>query len=283
MRRWLISWALFFTLADVMLCQRVQTADILSEKQTLTNQKSMSVVVDMVSLPGYDPASSIESMLRQIGITVQPYSERSPTYPLLRMSVESNILQQFQQVNYCATLEFVQLYRLGNGTNVSATTWSAKQHGLLPWNGLLDTSATAAGAGKAIATLVQGFLDDWREVNGGTSAQSGRAAEPSGRFDGVWRGTYSCTGGFGGGGTLVWVIHEVQPGTVQVQEQWSRFIMSGRVSYSGRVGGQGLDVKTRDMGGYEVRLVLSADGSTLNGQYIGHPNQCQTMTLQRAQ
>ncbi len=268
---------LLVTFANIPLCQRPQPVDIVTDKQTLSGQSRMAVAVDMVSLPGYNFRPDIENALRDAGITVLPSA-----FPLLRVVVTGTIVNRLQppQLNYRIALEFIQLLPLGTGKYAKATTWSSGHTGLVPWNGVMSSSEVVAAARKEAMTMLNDFLEDWREVNAGT-APPRQEAPMSHLFDGVWRGTYMCAGGFGGGGQSAWTIREVRPGRVEVEEQWFRFLR-GRNTYTGTINGRILEVKTNDMGGYSVSLKLSDDNSVLVGRYIDHPNQCQTITLRKA-
>jgi hypothetical protein len=271
--------AVLVAFADIALCQRAQT-DILTDKQTLANQPKMSVAVEMVSIPGYTFRPDVENALREAGITILPSTERAPVYPLMRVLVTGTVVNRLQppQLNYRIALEFVQLLPAGSGKYVKATTWSSNHTGLVPWNGYLSSSQVIGEVQKDAMGMVGDFVEDWREAN--STASSRPEAPMSHLFDGVWRGAYACTSGFGGGGQTTWTIREVRAGRVEVEEQWVRFI-SGRNTYTGTIAGRTMEVKTADLGGYAVNLTLSDDNTTLSGRYIGHPNQCTTITLRK--
>ena len=132
---------------------------------------------------------------------------------------------------------------------------------------------------RDVINMLGDFTSDWTDVNGGPSNQQAASAM-SRLFDGVWKGSYTCNSGFGGGGQTTWTIREVRANRVEVEEQWVRFL-TGRNSYAGTINRRTLDVRTEDLGGYSVTLSLSADGSTLQGRYVGHPNQCVAITLRK--
>jgi hypothetical protein len=265
--------------AGIAFCQRPQT-DIVADKQTLANQPRMAVAVDTISIPGFSFRADVENAVREAGITLLSSTDRAPSYPLLRAKVTGTIVNRLQppQLSYFIALEFVQLLPLGDGKYARATTWSSNHSGILPWNGIVSSSQVVDEVRKDVMSLLSDFVEDWREVN--SSASSAPAAPASHLFDGVWRGTYACTSGFGGGGQSTWTIREVRPGRVEVDEQWVRFL-SGHNSYTGTITGRTLEVKTNDLGGYSVNLTLSRDNATLAGKYVGHPNQCQTITLRK--
>jgi len=286
MKRTLTTPILLFALADVILCQRPQASQIEPDKQTLAGHGSMSVAVN-ISLPGFDFRSEVEQKLRETGITVLNSSDQQVAYPALRLSLEASLIQRFRppQLDYRIGLEFVQLFTLRTGRYAKAATWSANHSGLLPWNGIESATDVVSGVQKEALNLVDRFISDWRDVNSSAGQQQPEGGAPSGHFDGIWRGSYSCSGGFGGG-TTVWRIREVTPGNVQIVEQWTHFI-SGRNSYQGRITGRTLDVTTVEtsngMSAYSVRLTLAPDNSTLNGRYSGHPNHCDTVTLEKSE
>ena len=241
----------------------------------------MAVAIDMVSLPGYTFRPDVENALREAGITILPSTDRAPAFPMLRVGVTGTVVNRFQppQLSYHIGLELIQLLPFGTGKYVKATTWSSNRSGIVAWNGIISSSEVVEEVRKNAMTMLNDFLEDWREVNSG--AAPSRVEPPLSRlFDGVWRGSYSCTGGFGGGGQSTWTIREARPGRVEVVEQWVRFL-TGRNTYTGAINGDILEVRTNDMGGYSVTLRLSSDQSTLAGRYSGHPNQCQTITLRK--
>jgi hypothetical protein len=272
---------LLFGLAEIGFCQRPQTAAIVADKDTLRGHAAMAVAIDTTTNPSADLRPDIESRLRAGGITVLRQTPDPLTYPLLRVSIGGVTVQRVQQLNYHITLEFIQLFPSGDGTYLKATTWSSNHYGLTPWTGAFSAPQAETEIERDLMSLIGGFVDAWREANGQARPQAGPAPVFSGRFNGTWQGTYSCSRGSSGGQT-VWVIREVKAGSVEVQEQWTHFI-SGRNNYSGTIAGNNLDVKTKDMGGYEVKLTLSDDNRTLRGQYIGHPNYCETIVLRKSQ
>ncbi|MBZ5729114.1 MAG: hypothetical protein LAP87_29575 [Acidobacteriia bacterium] len=274
---------LLVALAAVVLCQRPQMAAVVAGKQTLVGRAAMAVAMDMASIPGYNFRPDVENRLREGGIAILRPTEDPPTYPLLRVGIDAAIVQKLQppQLNYHVALEFIQLIPLGDGKYLKATTWSSSHSALTPWNGILSGPQAVGEIQKDVMSLLDGFVEDWREVNGQTRPQSGSPPAVSGRFDGTWRGTYACSGGLGGGQT-VWVIREVKAGVIQVDEQWTHFI-TGRNVYSGTIAGRNLNVRTSNMGGYDVKLTLADDNVTLRGTYAGHPNHCDTINLRKSQ
>lgn len=269
-----------FAFAALGYSQGPQNSEILSEKQTLAQQSRMAVALEMISIRGYNFQADVEDALRQAGITVLPSNNRTPTYPLLRLAIGGTIANQLNppELNYRIHLQFIQLFQLSNNRYIRATTWSAVRSGLTPWNGVLLASQAIAAVQKDAMDVLNTFLDDWREANGAATAE---AVPASHLFDGIWRGTYSCAGMFGGIGQSTWTIHEVRPGKVEAGEQWSRFA-SGHYNYTGTISGRTLEVTTEE-GGYSVEFTISDDGTMLNGRYIGHPSQCQTVSLRKVQ
>jgi hypothetical protein len=259
-------------LACTGVCQRYQTAGLMTPKQTLAGQPSISVAVEMGSIPAsYSFQRDIENGLRQAGISVLPAN----AFPVLRFVVAGTVANQFQppQLNYRVTLDFVQVFA-ANGRTLKGSTWSAIHTGLTPWSGISSAPDLAAQARRDALSMLNDFLDDWREVNGVASSVALTRL-----FDGVWRGGYSCPNGTG---QSTWKIQEVRAGKVQADEQWVRFL-SGHNSYTGTINGRSLEVKTEDMGGYLIQFRLSDDGRSLSGRYVGHPNGCQTVSLRKAE
>lgn len=271
---------LVFALTGVVVGQRSQMTDILTDKQTLAGQSRMAVSVEMISIPGYTFRGDIESALRQAGISVLSSTERALVYPLLRFAVSGTIVTRLQppELNYRISLQFIQLFSASNGKYFKASTWSSLHSGLTPWNGILSGPQVIGDVKKDAMNMLDAFVDDWHEVNGGATPDP---ATSSHIFDGVWRGTYTCGGLFAGNGQSTWTIREVKPLRVEAEEQYTRFA-SGHFGYTGIVNGRRLDVTTQE-GGYSVQFTISDDGTRLSGRYIGHPNQCQTVSLQKVQ
>lgn len=271
---------LFSALAGIAVGQRPQTFDVMSDKQTLAGETRMAIALEMVSIPGYTFRADIENAIRQAGITVLASNDRAPAYPLLDFTIVGSIVNRVQppQINYRVSLRFFQLFSTSNGKYMRASTWSSVHSGLTPWNGLTSGPQVIADVRREVMDMLSSFLEDWREVNSGAPPE---AASSSHIFDGIWRGTYTCGGFFPGTGQSTWTIREVTAGKVEADEQWSRLV-SGRYSYTGTISGRTLEVTTEE-GGYSVQFTISDDGARLSGRYIGHPSQCQTVSLRKVQ
>ena len=251
---------ILLTLASTAMAQNYPSNGIMSDKQTLAGITRMAVA-EKLSIPGYSLRGDAEGALRRAGISVLSSTDSSPVYPALRVVLAGTIVNNFRppQLNYRIDLEFIQLLSFNSGKSIKAVTWSKTEMGLIPWGGVESSPQLVAQARKGLQGILNDFLDDWREANGVSSAAT---AAFSHLFDGVWKGTYTCAGGFGGSGQSTWSIREVRPGKIEADEQWVRF-MSGHNTYTGTISGRSLDVKTGDMGGYEVQFTLSNERRTL--------------------
>jgi len=280
MQRLVKTLVLLGGLAGAVFGQKAPAAAILTDKESLRGHIAMAVEIDMASIPGADLRPEIENKLQQGGITILRATADPRTYPILRIGIDGATIQRLQQLNYHIVLEFIQLFSSADGKYMQAASWSSHQSGFTPWTNAFSSAQPAlAEIERDVMSALNGFLQSWGEANGRLRPQAAPVAACSGLFNGTWQGTYSCNGGSSGGQT-VWVIREVRPGVAEVQEQWTHFI-TGRNNYTGTIADNSLDVKTRDMGGYEVKLSLSADNATLRGKYFGHPNYCETVTLRK--